>query len=125
MEDFNLVLRDLVEKDIPRLKQNLPESLKLNFEVTANNYLAKDQVLEAIKAFAITDNKEKLNEIGFNCIKKGQRELAFKAFCYSENKEGLSAVGIEFMKQGEVTKATEAFKLAENKEMVSFFTENF
>lgn len=125
MEDFNLVLRDLVEKDIPKLRQNLPENLKKNFEITANNYLKKDQVLEAIKAFAIINNKEKLNEIGFSCIKKGQRELAFKAFCYSENKEGLSTAGIEFMKQGEINKASEAFKLADNREMIAFFTENF
>lgn len=124
MEDFSLVLKELVNKDIEKLNLNIPESITLEFEKTADNYLAKDRVLEAIKVFAITKNTKRLVEVGNNCIKTNP-ELAFKAFYYSKDKEGLSRTGEEFLKQGDIGRAFQAFKFAENKEMTEFLLKNF
>lgn len=124
MEDFSLVLKELVNKDIDKINMNIPEKIVLGFEKTADNYLAKDRILEAIKVFAITKNTKKLIEIGNNCL-KSKPELAFKAFYYSKDKEGLSKAGEEFLKQGDMKSAFQAFKLAENKEMTEFLLKNF
>lgn len=122
MEDFNLVLRGLINEDIKSIE--VPENLKKEFEATGENYLRKDLILEAIKTFAITKNKEKLIKIGDHCINRKNLGLALKAFYYAQDKDGLSKTGMEFMKQGEIKKAFEVFKIAENKEMIEFLAEN-
>lgn len=125
MEDFNLVLRDLISKDIEKIKIQIPESLKTEFETTAENYLKKDLIFEAIKVFAITKNADRLKNIGEECITKNKPELAFKAFYFAKDKEGLSKAGMEFIKSAETNKALQAFILSENKEMIEFITKNF
>ncbi len=125
MEDFNLVLRGLINNDSELENIEIPENLKNEFNKTAENYLQKDLVLEAIKTFAITKNSPKLNEVGEFCIANTRLELALKSFYYSKNKEGLSKTGMGFIAQGDVNNALIAFKLAENKEMIEFITKNF
>ncbi len=125
MEDFTLVLRELINKDVEKIKIDLPETAKLEFEKTAENFLNKDLTLEAIKVFALTKNMKRLDEIGFDCIKNAKPGLSFKAFYFSGNKEGLNKTGEEFLKQGEIENALSSFRLAENNEMVEFLVKNF
>lgn len=125
MEDFTLILQELVNKDPEKLNINLPENIVLEFEKTADNFLTKDRILEAIKVFAITKNIKKLSEIGNICLKDSKLEFAFKAFYYSKDKGGLNKVGEEFLKQSEIENAFQAFKLADNKEMTEFIIKNF
>ena len=125
MEDFNLVVRELINQNQDIKKISIPKELIPEFETTAENYLTKESFLEAIKVFAITKNKDKLNQIGKTCLEDKKPEMAFKAFYYSQNKEGLSKTGDEFLKQGEINNALESFQLAENKEMIEFLVQNF
>lgn len=125
MEDYTLILRELIKKDTEKVNFSVTEEVKKEFEKTAENYLTKDMTLEAIKTFALTKNTEKLNNIGNDCIKNKKIDLALRAFCYSKNKEGLNKTGEEFLKQGEINNALLAFKFAENKEMVEFLSINF
>jgi len=125
MEDFNLVLRELINKDIEKINLDLPQDIIIEFEKTADNYLNKYMTLEAIKVFAITNNVDKLNIIGNDCILKDKPDLALKAFYYSKNKGGLSKTGMEFLKLGEIENGLIAFKLANDQEMIDFITKNF
>lgn len=125
MEDYTLILRELMKKDIEKINFSVTEEVKKEFEKTAENYLIKDMILEAIKTFALTKNIEKLTKIGNDCIKNKKIELALKAFYYAKNKEGLNKTGEEFLKQGEINNALFAFKFAENKEMTEFLSKNF
>lgn len=123
MEDFNLVLRELVKK--PETSIEIPENLKKEFETTAQKYIEKDMFLEAIKAFALTKNESKLIELGNLCLTKNKPELSFKAFYFAKNKEGMSEAGMMFLNQEEPRKALECFKAADNQEMIEFVEKNF
>ena len=101
------------------------EGLFPSFEKTGDNYLMKEQFLEAIYTFRITKNNDKLSKIGFLCLERNYLEFAFKAFSFSEHKEGLNKLGEDFLKEGEIKKSLSAFKLADNKEMVEFIVKNF
>ncbi len=125
MQDFNLVLRELINRDVEKEPVEIPFSLVEKFEQTADNFFEKDFILEAIKAFALTKNKNKLIQIGNNCISRDKKEFAFQAFYFAKDVQGLDKVGNEFLKNGEVEKALMSFKLADNKEMVEFIESNF
>jgi hypothetical protein len=123
MEDFNLILHSIIEQNNENIK--IPEELKPRFEETAENYIKKDMILEAIKVFILTKNENKLIELGKLSLSKGENYNAFKAFQSIKNIEGLNKVADEFLKQGETNNALVAFKGADNQEMIKFLEENF
>ena len=125
MEDFTIILRELIQKEIGLLDIKVPESAKLEFEKTAENFFGKEMFLESIKVFAITKNEKRLNEIGNFCLDKNRLEYAFKAFYFTKNREGLDKTGMKFIKQADIKNAYSCFKLSENQEMISFIETNF
>ena len=125
MEDFSLILKEILKKDIEKIKIDLSPSLKEEFEKTAEAYIKRGLVLEAIKTLALTKNSEKLIQVGQKCLTNSEVDFAFKAFYFAKDKEGLSKAGEEYLRKAEIQNALLSFKLAENKEMTDFIEQNF
>ncbi len=125
MEDFNLILKSLISKDLSKVDASaLSESMKKEFEKTADVYVKNGNFIDAIKAFALIRNKERLIETGIVCLKNNLPYDAFYAFYYADDKENLNKVGNIFLQIPDVETALKAFKKAENQAMVSFLEEN-
>ncbi len=125
MEDFNLVLKNLISKDISQINTAaFSESLKTEFDKTAATYVTHGNFLNAIKVFALTGNKNKLIETGNVCLKNNLPYEAFYAFFYADDKENLDKVGNLFMQIPDVENSLKAFKKSGNQEMVMFIEEN-
>ena len=125
MEDFSLVLKEILKKDVEKIKIELSPHLKEEFEKTAEAYIRRGLVLEAIKTLALTKSTEKLIKIGKNCLATSEVDFAFKAFYFAKDKEGLNKTGIEYLRKAEIQNALLSFKLAENTEMIDFIETNF
>lgn len=125
MEDYTLILKDLLKKDLSEIQtQGLSENLKKEFEKTAENFIQKEFYEDAIKVFAITKNKERLKRLGEELLQKNKLVYSLKAFLNSENKDGLNKIGMTLMSNGDVKEAYMAFKHSENTEMIRFIEEN-
>lgn len=125
MEDFNLIIKDLISKDLDSLKLEIPESLKMEFEKTADNYIKNGNLLEAIKVFVITKNKQRLIQTANLCLKENKPYDALCGFYYSEDVESLNKVGFILLQIPDVESAFKAFKKANNREMIDFLKTNF
>ena len=55
---FFIFLKELIKRE--EFNSNITDSLKQEFEKTAESYVQKGNLLDATKVFAITKNKEKL-----------------------------------------------------------------
>ena len=120
MEDYTLLLKDLLKKDVNDIKvEGLSERMKKEFENTAENFILKEAYEEAVKTFALTKNFDKLNKLGNELISKNKLNYALKAFLYSKNKDGLL-----LMSNGDLNEAYLAFKNSGNVEMTRFIEEN-
>ena len=125
MEDFNLILKNLISRDIEDVNINyLTLEIKNGFEKTADSYVKNKNYLDAIKVFKIIDNKEKLNEVGNICFFEGRLYDSFYAFYYSDNKEKLNKIGEELLKIPDVENALKCFRKSENNSMVEFIEKN-
>jgi len=125
MEDYTLLLKDLLKKDVNDIKvEGLSERMKKEFENTAENFILKEAYEEAVKTFALTKNFDKLNKLGNELISKNKLNYALKAFLYSKNKDGLDKVGMLLMSNGDLNEAYLAFKNSGNVEMTRFIEEN-
>ncbi|HLC86159.1 MAG TPA: hypothetical protein VJG30_02655 [Candidatus Nanoarchaeia archaeon] len=125
MEDYTLILKDLLKKDLSEIQtQGLSENLKKEFEKTAENFIQKEFYEDAIKTFAITKNFERLEKLGNELILKNKLNYALKSFLYSKNKEGLDKVGMALISNGDVKEAYLAFKNSDNIEMIKFIEKN-
>ena len=122
MEDFNLIVKELISKET---EVRIPETLIPKLEETAENYLKKEQIIDAIKVFILTKNKKKLITLGKKAIEETKLEVAFLALKNTENLEEINNLANAFMKQNQLKLALECFKLAQNKEMIEFLVENF
>ena len=123
MEDFNLVVKELISKGIENVI--IPETIKSNFDQTAENYIKNGNLLDAIKVFALTKNNKKLIETADLCLKENKPYEAFYGFYYANESEGLNKVGFIFLQIPDIEKALKSFKLAKNNEMIKFLEENF
>src|SRR3989338_717471 len=125
MEDYTLILKDLLKKDLSEIQtQGLSENLKKEFEKTAENFIQKEFYEDAIKTFAITKNFERLEKLGNELILKNKLNYALKSFLYSKNKECLDKVGMALISNGDVKEAYLAFKNSDNIEMIKFIEKN-
>ena len=123
MEDFNLILKDLINKDIEKIV--VPEKIRSEFDSTAERYIKDGNFMDAIKVFALTRNKEKLVHTANFCIKENKPYEAFYGFYYAEDIEGLNKIGFILLQIPDIEAAFKAFKKANNKEMIEFLTKNF
>ena len=123
MEDFNLVIKELINKNIEEV--DLPENLRENFEKTAEKYIKDGNLLEAIKVFTLTKNKEKLIHTSNLCLKENKPYEALQGFLYSKDIEKLNKIGFIMLQLSDIKSALIAFKKADNQEMVEFITKNF
>src|SRR3989344_7793389 len=113
MEDFSLVLKEVIKKDVEKINIELSESLKEEFDKTAENYLKRGLVSDAMKVFYLTKNTEKLIKIGNECLKRKELDSAFQAFYLAKNREGLDKTGTAFMANGEIKNELASFRFAE------------
>ena len=118
MEDFNLVVKELINKNIEEI--NLPENMREEFEKTAERYVKNGNYLDAIKVFVLTKNKEKLIETANLCLKENKPYDAFHGFYYSNDTENLNKMGFILLQIPDIETAFKAFKKAENKKMIDF-----
>ncbi|MBS3174655.1 hypothetical protein J4440_02135 [Candidatus Woesearchaeota archaeon] len=125
MDDFNLILKDLISRDLDSLNvSSLTDNMKLEFEKTAETYIKNKNYLDAIKVFVITGNKNRLILTGNMCLNENRHYEAFYAFYYSESKNELNKIGERLLQIPDVKTALKAFKKAENSEMTSFIEAN-
>lgn len=124
MEDFNLVLQELITKDVENLNIPLSDSLKKDFESTAQRYVENGNLLNAIKVFAITKNKAKLIETANICLKQNLPYEAFTGFYHANDQEQLNKIGFIMLQIPDVETALKAFKEARNQEMILFLESN-
>jgi hypothetical protein len=122
MEDFNLVLKELISKD---LNIDVPDSMKIQFDKTADNYVKTGNLLDAIKVFTLTRNKTKLMETANLCLKENKPYEAYYGFYAANDPENLNKVGYILLKIPDVSMALRAFRQANNQEMILFLSENF
>ena len=122
MKDFNLVLKELIKKE--DINITISDDLKKEFELTAQRYIKNENLLDAIKVFAITKNKQKLIETADLCLKNNKFYEALYGYCYADDKENLNKVGFIFLNLPDIKAALNSFKKAENKEMVLFLELN-
>ena len=115
MEDFNLVVKELINKNIEEI--NLPENMREEFEKTAERYVKNGNYLDAIKVFVLTKNNL--------CLKENKPYDAFHGFYYSNDTENLNKMGFILLQIPDIETAFKAFKKAENKEMIDFIEKNF
>src|SRR3989344_7031249 len=118
MENFNLILKKLIKKK--EININISEDLRKEFEITAETYINSGNLLDAIKVFAITQNKQKLTEIAEICLKNNKPYEAFHGFYYADDKANLNKIGFIFLGLPDAKLALESFKKADNHEMISF-----
>ena len=125
METYNLLLKNLLSKDLTKIKtENLSQSLKKEFEIAAEGYIKIGNYKDAIGTFAITKNEDKLIMLGRICLNENRVYEAFQAFYYANDKKNLNEVGESFLKMPDIKLALEAFRKSENNEMVKFFETN-
>ncbi len=125
MEDFNLVIKELISKDIEDIKIEVPESIKEEFDATADNYIKVGNLLDAIKVFAITNHTPRSIETGNLSIKEKKPYEALYGFYYANDPISLNKVGFELLNIPDVGAALKAFKRANNLEMIEFLVKNF
>ncbi len=123
MEDFNLVIKELISKDIAEV--SLPDNLKEDFEKTAEKYIQDGNLLEAIKVFALTKNDQKLIHTSNLCLKENKPYEALQGFLYSQDIEHINKIGFIMLQIPDVRSALIAFKKSNNQEMIEFITKNF
>ncbi|MBI2148706.1 hypothetical protein HYU23_03420 [Candidatus Woesearchaeota archaeon] len=123
MEDFNLVIKELINKNIEDI--SLPEHMRKEFEKTAERYIKNGNHLDAIKVFAITKNKDKLIETANICLKEEKPYEAFHGFYYAGDSENLNKIGFVLLQIPDIKTAFKAFEKAKNKEMIEFIMKNF
>src|SRR3989338_7846653 len=120
MEDFNLILKSLISKDINKVHAELlSESMKKEFDKTADVYVANGNFSNAIKAYAITGNKEKLVDTSLKCLENNQPYDALLCFSFAEDVDNLNKVGFILLQIPDVDSALVAFKKSKNEEMTS------
>ena len=125
MEDFNLILRELMKKDdIEKINIPLSENLKKEFETTAERYIKNGNLLDAIKVFALIKNKEKLISTSELCLKDNSPYESLQGFLYANSPEHLNKIGFVMMQIPDVNNALIAFKKAKNFEMINFIELN-
>jgi len=115
MEDFNLILKELMKKDFKNLNAPFSENLLKEFELTADRYIKNGNLLDAIKVFVITKNKEKLISTSELCLKDNRPYGSI---------EHLNKIGNIMMSIPDVNNALIAFRKAGNAEMVNFIELN-
>ena len=126
MEDFNLVLQNLISKDLSGLHTELlSDNLKIEFDKTADVYAKNKNFRNAIKAYAITGNKEKLISTGLKCLEENLPYDAFLSFFYADKPDYLNKIGFILLKIPDVHTSLEAFRKGGNNEMISFIESNF
>ncbi len=123
MEDFNLIVKELIGKDIEKV--SLPPELVTEFEKTAERYIQNGNFLDAIKVYALTNNKDKLIATSNLSLKEEKPYDAFQGFCYAKDPENLNKIGFVMLKVPDVETALKAFSRAGNQEMIDFITKNF
>ena len=124
MEDFNLILKELMKKDFKNLNAPFSENLLKEFELTADRYIKNGNLLDAIKVFVITKNKEKLISTSELCLKDNRPYDALQGFLYAGSIEHLNKIGNIMMSIPDVNNALIAFRKAGNAEMVNFIELN-
>ncbi len=124
MEDFNLILKELIKKDIEKVNIPLSDNLKNEFESTAERYIKNGNLLDAIKVFVLTKNKDKLITTAKLCLKDNKPYEALQGFLYSDSVEYLNKIGNIMMQIPDVSNALIAFRKAKNFEMVNFIELN-
>jgi len=123
MEDFNLILKELIKRE--EFNSNITDSLKQEFEKTAESYVQKGNLLDATKVFAITKNKEKLIQVAELCLKENKPYDAYSGFYYADDAEGLNKLGYIFLNLPDLNAALKCFKKSNNSEMILFIESNF
>ncbi len=121
---YDLVVQALLE-NAPVDLSNLPSDQRKNFDDSAEDLRERNFYLEAAKIFSMTGNREKLLDLGRDCLKNKNLGVAFFAFNAAKEKGGLNKTGEEFLKVPDVKAALSCFEAAENVMMVSFLKENF
>ena len=123
MEDFNLVIKDLINKNTKEI--TVPEEIKHEFEKTADHYIQNGNFLDAMKVFALTKNKEKLIKTAELSLKENKPYDAFYGFYYADDVEQLNKVGFILLQIPDIETALKAFRKSNNQEMINFIVKNF
>lgn len=123
MEDFNLVIKELITKGIEKV--DVPQELVVEFEKTAERYIENGNFLDAIKVYALTKNKNKLIETSNLSLKEEKPYDAFQGFCYANDPANLDRMGFIMLQIPDVETALKCFQRSNNQEMIEFITKNF
>jgi len=123
-EDYNLVVRALMEKGVVDCSMLGSQRIK-EFEEVAQKMHSNGALPEAIRVYAMTKNKAKLIELGKEALEGNKIECAFEAFRSAEDPKGLIEAGNLFLGEGRVRNAYYCFKLSGDETMMKFFEANW
>jgi len=123
-EDYNLVVRALIEKGEVDCSMLDPQKIK-EFEEVAEKMYSNGALAESISVYAMTGNKTRLLELGKEALEKNKIEWAFNAFRSAKDPKGLIDAGNAFLGEGRIRNAYYCFKLSGDPVMIQFFEANW
>ena len=117
----------IVEKGLDKMDFSiLPDSLKFDIlTATAELFLKRNELDDALRAFVIANNKVRMVELGKQFLERKRFYEAAKFWIPAGNALLLEQAGVECANLGDFRLALQAFEAAGNRPMAEFLRVNF
>src|SRR3989344_321227 len=114
---FSRVIPALMKKGLDNVNLSMfsEEKKKELLNAAAEEYLKRNQVLDAIEVYKLAGEKERLARIGDKCLEEGHITEAIAAYKAVGDQDKLNNVGDYCLEKGKIDFAIEVFAALENK----------
>ena len=128
MEDISSVEKDRPLKIIPAIMKKGIDNINLSMfneelrrrllNATGDEYFKRGFIVEAIKAFTLTGNSQKLIEVGDHMVNTSMYSHATDAYSAGNSKDKLLWLGERCLKEGHFNEAIRTFKLVNDSYLI-------
>ena len=109
---FSKIIPALMKKGLENVNLSMfsDDKKKELLNAAAEEYLKRNQLVDAIRVFKMTGNRVRLISIGDDHVKLGLFGAAIEAYKLAEDKEKLLKAGEKCLDEGHLAEAIAAFK---------------
>ncbi len=118
---FSKIIPALMKKGLENVNLSMfSEEKKMELlNAAAEEYLKRNQVVDAIKVFMMTGNKKRLIEVGDDHVRVGLYSHAIEAYKLAGDHERLTKIGDKCLEAGHITEAIAAYKVVADQDRLN------